>query len=213
MHSSSKLRGKDFNLKLYEKEISHSNFFSNFKKTDRLGILASERFEGAGAITLIMAYVTAFFDRCRSETNAFFAYPDFFTFQQKKPVADYGMFDIWPKQKNVFISGGTLETTTAITDYGINVLLVPEAEETVYISSKSNSRGKINRYFTYSPSGQVYEANLKISCEKILLQNWALSMFDSVPNNDSKFYRHQWLEKVDNKPILEQTFTEIRMPR
>ena len=82
MHSS-KLRGSDFHLKTSGNRIDHRAFFADFAKTDRLGVFAPERYEAAGAATLIMAYVTAFYDCYRSEGADFFAYPDFFTFQRK----------------------------------------------------------------------------------------------------------------------------------
>ena len=56
----------------------------------------------------------------------FFAYPDFFTFQLQQPVANYGMFDVWPHHKNVFIGGSQDERAAAITDRAVNFLLVPE---------------------------------------------------------------------------------------
>ena len=213
MHSS-KLRGEYFHLQWREEEVSHSDCFADFEKTARLGVVAPERVEGAGAITLIMAYVTAFYDRYRAGGEEFFAYPDFFTFQRKEPVADYGMFDIWPNHKNVFVEGGARETAAAITDRGVNVLLVPEGTrkgesyERVQIES---ARRNINRCFTYSPGGTVTDADLVISCEKDPLQAWALALFDSAPDDDSSRYLRRWLDGVDSGSVLQQSFAEVSL--
>ncbi len=113
---SSKLRGTDFQIRYRGEEISHADFFSDLAKTDRLGVLAPARYEGAGAVTLILAYVTAFYDRYRAEGDDFFAYPDFFTFQRREPIASYGWLDISPGHKNVRVPDGANETAQAITD-------------------------------------------------------------------------------------------------
>ena len=128
MHSS-KLRNTDFRMQWQGESVAHSDFFAGFKNTDRLGLFAPNRFEGAEAVTLVMAYVTAFYDRYRESGIDFRAYPDFFTFQRAEPIADYGMFDIWPAHKNVSVSSDAQETAAAITDRGVNVLLVPDGQE------------------------------------------------------------------------------------
>ncbi|NQU11582.1 hypothetical protein HQ590_12375, partial [bacterium] len=89
MHSSS-LRGTDFEIRWRGQAVSHPEWFSSFRDTDRVGVVIAHRFEGIGAITLIMAYVTAFYDHYRARGSEFFAYPDFFTFQGEAPGADYG---------------------------------------------------------------------------------------------------------------------------
>ncbi|MDP7131889.1 MAG: hypothetical protein QF437_15435, partial [Planctomycetota bacterium] len=93
--------------------MAHSEFFAGFANTDRLGLFTPDRFEGAGAVTLVMAYVTAFYDRYRESGSEFFAYPDFFTFQREAPCADYCMFDIWPYHKNVHIPPDAQQTAEA----------------------------------------------------------------------------------------------------
>ena len=55
-------------------------------------------------------------------------------------------------------------------------------------------------------------ADLVISCEKDPLQAWALAMFDSAPDEDSNRYRRRWLEGVDRRAVLQQSFAEISVP-
>ena len=105
-----------------------------------MGVVIPRRVEGVGAITLIMAYVTAFYDRYRERVSEFFAYPDFFTFQHEAPCADYGMCDIWPRHKNVHVAGGAQLTAEAVTDRGVNVLLVRTAIRARSRSKRSNWR-------------------------------------------------------------------------
>ncbi|MCK2148598.1 hypothetical protein MYE70_05915 [Marinobacter alexandrii] len=82
MHSSS-LRGTDFKITQDGEAIPHTDLFSSFLATDRLGIVVTRRFEVIGAMTLIIAYVTAFYDRYRERGPEFYAYPDFFTLVKK----------------------------------------------------------------------------------------------------------------------------------
>lgn len=72
MHSSS-LRGSDFKITQHGETIPHADLFSSFQDTDRLGIVVPRRLEGIGAMTLIMAYVTAFYDRYRERGTEFYA--------------------------------------------------------------------------------------------------------------------------------------------
>lgn len=82
MHSSS-LRGSDFKIVWRGDAVSHANFFTKVRDTDRVGVVIPHALDGIGAITLIMAYVTAFYDRYRERGSDFYAYPDFFRFKAK----------------------------------------------------------------------------------------------------------------------------------
>ena len=209
---SSKLRGTDFQIRYRGEEISHADFFSDLEKTDRLGVVAPGRYDGAGAVTLVLAHTTAFYDRYRAEGDDFFAYPDFFTFQRGEPVANYGMLDIWPSHKNVCVPDGANETAQAITDRAINVLLVPEVEtsevpnyEKVQLESL---RRNVRRCFVYSPSCSVNEADLEISTGYPDIPDWIAAMFDSVA--ELKSQKDQWFASVDMPP-LRQSFREIEL--
>ena len=211
MHSS-KLRSTDFHLQWRGEPVAHSEFFAGFANTDRLGLFTPDRFEGAGAVTLVMAYVTAFYDRYRESGPDFRAYPDFYTFQRTEPVAHYGMFDIWPAHKDVLVSSEAEETAAAITDRGVNVLLVPDGPtrecdfDAVQIES---ARRNINRCFVYSSDGRVEPNDLVLECDIDPLSEYALAVFDSVDSDgDSQEKRKFWLSQVESSG-LRQSFREV----
>ena len=213
MHSS-KLRGSDFQIKASDKSVNHAHFFSSLRKTDRVGIFTPNRYEAAGAVTLIMAYVTAFYDQYRAESNDFFAYPDHFTFQQKQPIANYSMLDIWPAHKNVHIPNTPNETAAAITDRGINILLVPDTpphENTFEPVQTESLNRNIQRCFIYSETGNLSNPTLEVTTHTEPLREWIIKMFDSIP--DDKILQHQkqrWLKTVTTN-TLTQTFREIHL--
>lgn len=211
MHSSS-IRGTDFKIAWRGKAIQHLDFFSSVEDTDRVGIVIPHRHEGIGAITLIMSYVTAFYDRYRERGSEFFAYPDFFTFQRETPCADYGMFDIWPYYKNVCVPPDAQQTVEAITGRGVNVLLVPDnkvREVTIEPVERESARRNVKRCFAYSETGTTASSDLVIECESHLLSDFALSVLDSIPADDSvRGQRERWDEQIATG-TLSQTFRQL----
>ncbi|MBB5321893.1 hypothetical protein [Marinobacter oulmenensis] len=211
MHSST-LRGTDFNITRDGEAISHGDIFSSFRDTDRLGILVPHRFDGIGAMTLIMAYVTAFYDRYRERGPEFYAYPDFFTFQREAPCADYGMFDIWPNHKNVQVPGDAQQTAEAITGRGVNVLLVPDTgarEVEISAVERESLRRNVQHCFAYSGTGTASPSDLVIECRSELLRSYALSVLDSVPADGSVLeQRRQWEARLAGE-TLRQTFRKL----
>jgi len=211
MHSSS-LRGTDFDIAWSGEAVSHAEFFSSVRDTDRLGIVIPHRLEAIGAITLIMAYVTAFYDRYRERRAEFFAYPDFFTFQRESPCADYAMFDIWPQHKNVHVETDAQHTVEALADRGVTILLVPDGdagETEIAPVEMESARRNVGRCFAYSATGTTAAADLTVECESDLLRDYALAVVDSLPADDaSQELRAQWQQRmaVDR---LRQTFREL----
>ncbi|GBO83566.1 hypothetical protein [Marinobacter salsuginis] len=211
MHSSS-LRGTDFKITQNGEAIPHADRFSSFQDTDRLGIVVPGRFEGIGAMTLIMAYVTAFYDRYRESGPEFYAYPDFFTFQREAPCADYCMFDIWPYHKNIHVPEVGQQTSEAIAGRGLNVLLVPDSDaREVELSpvERESLRRNVEQCFAYSASGTAASSDLVVECRSELLRSYALSVLDSVPADDSVLeQRRQWEARLAVE-TLRQTFRKL----
>ena len=211
MHSSS-LRGNDFKIVWRGKTVTHAEFSSQVRETDRVGVVIPHRFEGIGAITMIMACVTAFYDRYRERGSEFFAYPDFFTFQRQAPCADYGMCDIWPYRKNVHVPPDAQRTVEAITDRGITVLLVPDndgRDTTIEPVDLESARRNIRRCFAYSETGTTASSDLVVECPSHLLRDYALAVFDSIPIDDSvEEQRGRWLERMATG-TLSQSFREL----
>jgi len=213
MHSST-LRGTDFKIAWRGNALAHAEFFSSARETDRVGVVIPNRFEGIGAITLLMAYVTAFYDRYRERSSEFFAYPDFFTFQRQAPCADYSMCDIWPKRKNVHIAQDAQQTIESITDRGVTVLLVPDnapSEVAIAPVDLESARRNIRRCFAYSETGTTASPNLSVECQSHLLRDFALAVLDSVPVEESvQRHRGRWLERMATD-TLSQSFREVEL--
>ncbi|MDE0177348.1 MAG: hypothetical protein OXL38_04465 [Gammaproteobacteria bacterium] len=205
MHSSI-LRGSDFQVSWRGRDVSHQGFFRDHGRNTRVGLLAPDGTEGVGAVTLAMAYVTAFYDGFRKEGGGFFAYPDFFTFQRRDPLVDYGYFDFWP-DKDVRVADDHNATAAAIADRAINVLLVPDSAPTergYEPVQDERIRRSLARCFLYSRHGDVADANLVIRCAAEPLGTYVANVLRSadepMPNG---------LESPnDERPALEQSFRE-----
>ena len=211
MHSSS-LRGSDFKIVWRGDAVSHANFFTKVRDTDRVGVVIPHALDGIGAITLIMAYVTAFYDRYRERGSDFYAYPDFFSFQSEAPCADYCSFDIWPSHKNVDVPADAQEIAEAITGRGVTVLLVPDEdarESEIARPELESARRSIRRCFAYSETGATESSDLVIECRAPLLRDDVLSVIDSLPADHQVLeHRARWEERMA-AGTLKQTFREL----
>ncbi len=211
MHSSS-LRGSDFELSVDGVDVAHGEFFEEVRKTTRLGVVAPNRFEGTGAALLMMAYVTAFYDRYRAEGDEFFAYPDVFVFQGRTPLASYGMLDAWPEHKMVRVESDDI--ATAVTDRAINVLLIPDrwwadSDGQHNRVALESARRNLARCFVYNSLGSATEPSLTITCARDPVSEWVLKVFESVEDNEAAEARDAWLAGIDGADTIEQSFREI----
>ena len=205
MHSSG-LRGSDFHLTWLGCDVAHRDFFRSHSRHTRVGLFAPDGTEGVGAVTLAMACVTAFYDDLRTDGDAFFAYPDFFTFQRRDRLADHGYFDFWP-DKDVKVADDGNATIAAIADRAIDVLLLPEAPagETEYEPVQiERTRRSLARCFAYSPGGEVADPQLVIRCGVEPFRTYAAKVLRSVrePMPD-------WLKNLDESSTLQQSFREL----
>ena len=182
MHSST-LRGTDFTLTLGGASVSHAEFFAGFRRTRRLGLLCPAPLDGLGAAALVLAHVTAFYDDYRAAGGEFFAYPDFFAFQRAPGTANYSMLDIWPNRKNVSIGPGPGDAADALTDRGVDVLLVPEgpvrAPELQPVQEAALRR-LVRDCYLYGPGGAVGDPDLTVSCPRDPVAGWMDSVRSSL---------------------------------
>ena len=209
MHSS-ELRGKDFKIEWKGESISHADFFADTLLSDRVAVVSPNRFEGIHAMTFVMAYVTSFYDHYRARGTEFRAYPDFFTLQGKSPMDSYGMFDIFPEHKTVYVPGNTQQNVEAITDRAVTILFVPDVDKqevTIDPIDLESARRTIKRCFAYSESKST-DADLVIECYSPLLRDWVLEIFDSVEDDESTEQRNKFLA-LDKDTCMIQSFREI----
>ena len=185
MHSSS-LENTQFRLDRHGKSATHADYFAAFSDLERVGIVAPRGYEAVGAVALIMAHVTAFYDRQRERGPEFFAYPDYFTFQRTQPCMDYGQFDIWPAHKNVHVPDDAPQTVEAITDRGITILLVPdgpERESEIGPAEIASAQRTIRQCFAYSVEGAVAPHDLVVEFDGPELAQFALDVLGGAPDD------------------------------
>ncbi|MCM0613024.1 hypothetical protein KFJ24_11130 [Marinobacter sediminum] len=100
----------------------------------------------------------------------------------------------------------------AITGRGVNVLLVPDTDaREVAISpvERESARRNVQRCFAYSGSGTAASSDLVIECRSELLRDYALSVLDSLPADDSVLeQRRQWEARLASD-TLRQTFHKL----
>ena len=213
MHSSN-LRGSDFEMVVDGQPQPHAEYFRGFPKTQRLGLLAPNRTDGAGAINLMMAYTTAFYDDYRADGGDFTAYPDFFAFQKTTPMANYGMYDIWPDHKSVHVEQDPTQVLRAITDRGVNVLLVPDGEAADHefdAVALASARRNIDRCYVYAFEGRVDNADLTICCARSPFVDWVENMFNTLKDEpEVQKQRPAWLDQRDNNR-LEQSYRRLSL--
>ena len=205
MHSS-QLGDSDFEILVSGQSVALAEYFRGFTNTKRLGVLAPNRLEGIGAVSLIMAHVTAFYNTYRATGEDFFAYPDNFTFQSRTPKAAYGMFDIWPEHKDVLVGTDAVERLNAITDRGVNILLVPDGPPIPCEYQRqqlASAERLIETCYAYSATGAVADPDLVIRCPADPLAAWCQKVFDSVPDGECEENWH------GQGPVLEQSFRRI----
>ena len=205
MHSS-KLGDSDFEMIARGHPVALAEYFRGFTNTKRLGLLAPNGLEGVGAVNLVMAHVTAFYNTYRATGEDFFAYPDYFTFQSRTPKAAYGMFDIWPEHKDVLVGTDAAERLNAITDRGVNILLVPDGPPTPREYQRqqlASAERLIETCYAYSATGAVADPDLVIRGPVDPLAAWCQSVCGSVPDGERGEGWH------GQGPVLEQSFRRI----
>lgn len=122
------------------------------------------------------------------------------------------MFDIWPNHKNVHVPNDAQQTAEAITGRAVNVLLFPDndaREVSISPVERESARRNVQHCFAYSGSGTAASSDLVIECRRELLRNYALSVLDSVPADDSVLEeRRQWEARLAGETLC-QTFRKL----
>ena len=127
MHSSQELRPGDFAFAVAGRAATFAEVFPGFEDRDRLGIVVRSPGGALGASALLLATVTAFYERERARGDAFFRYPDYYVFHVGPAVGPYAMLDIWPDHKEVTVPASDPEALLrAVNDRAITRLLVED---------------------------------------------------------------------------------------
>jgi hypothetical protein len=126
MHTTG-LRSHDFRIEIAGAPATIEDLFPGFDEHDRLGIVITSDHGAAGAATLILAAVTAFYDRLRARGEPFFAYADYFAFHVGRPRGSLRELDVYPEHKEVVVPAEAEAVLQAINDRGVTRLLIPDA--------------------------------------------------------------------------------------
>ncbi len=168
MHTSRALSSGDFEIQANGGQVTIDDLLPGFDEHARLGIVVTRDGGAAGASTLILAAVTAFYDRLRAIGTEFFAYPDFFAFH----VAGTGShppglrkLDVFPEHKEPMVPDEAEEILRAINDRAITHLLVPERATSGPLGreTRHSAQRRIRAAIAYSPDGRVARSDVAIT--------------------------------------------------
>jgi hypothetical protein len=154
-----------FQIAIGGRRSSLGDLFPGLDDRDRLGIVVRHPCGAVGASGVIMAAVTAFYDRQRARGGDFFVYPDYYVFHVGALHGDHSMLDIWPSHKEVLVADTAEEILRAINDRGVTRLLVPDGEPVAPAlepETLASARARIRSCLVYSPSGRARHADVRV---------------------------------------------------
>jgi len=167
MHSTEDFRATSFAISLAGEPATVEDLLPGFTALDRLGVVVRTPGGVTGASLLVLAAVTAFYDRQRTLADEFFAYPDYFVFHVGEPRGDHGILDVWPAHKEVVVRDEPEELLRAINDRGVTRLLVedgvPRAAPAFERQTLASARTRIATALAYDPSGRAADADVEIA--------------------------------------------------
>ena len=120
------LRSQDFAITVDGETATLDDVFPGYDGADRLGIVIHQPLGAAGAGSLILAAVTAFYDQLRAGGEPFFAYADFFAFHVGADHGTLRKLDVYPAHKEVVVPNEGEAILRAINDRGVTRVLVPD---------------------------------------------------------------------------------------
>ncbi len=125
MHTTG-LRSQDFRIEIAGAAATLEDLFPGFNEHDRLGIVITSDHGARDAAMLVLATVTAFYDRLRAAGEPFFAYADYFAFHVGARRGNLCQLDVWPEHKEVVVPSRAEVVLQAVNDRGVTRLVVPD---------------------------------------------------------------------------------------
>jgi hypothetical protein len=166
MHTSKELRRDSFAIEIDGESASVDDVLIGFGGHDRLGLVVRDPCGAVGASNLLLAAVTAFYDRHRARGEEFFIYPDYFLFHVGRPLGDHSMLDVFPSHKEVVVPDDLEAILEAVNDRAITWLVVPEGESgkaQLAAETRASAHSRIVGAFAYSPTGRVAHGDVRIA--------------------------------------------------
>jgi len=167
VHSTEDFRSASFAISVAGAPAALEDVLPGFGALDRLGIVVRTPGGATGASLLVLAAVTAFYDRQRALADEFFAYPDYFCFHVGAPRGEHGMLDVWPPHKEVVVPAGEPEELLrAVNDRGVTRLVVAEGAPSAPAfepETLASARARIVTALAYAPHGRAAGADVEIA--------------------------------------------------
>lgn len=166
MHSTQDLSSDVFTISANGLPGSLESLLPGFGPRDRLGIVTREPCGALGASTLILAAVTAFYDRQRASGEPFFIYPENFVFHVGRPHGDHGWLEVWPPHKEVVVADDPEALLEAINDRAVTHLVLPERvprQVELRRETLASARAGIRTAIVYAEDGEVADADVEIT--------------------------------------------------
>ncbi|HXD66158.1 MAG TPA: hypothetical protein VNV17_16170 [Solirubrobacteraceae bacterium] len=168
MHTTG-LRSQDFAITVAGETATLDDVFPGFDGHDRLAIVIHDQFGAAGAGSLILAAVTAFYDHLRATGEPFFAYADYFAFHVGADHGTLRKLDVYPAHKEVVVPDEGEPILQAINDRGVTRLLVPDGpavadrpEPAWQRETLHSAQRRIRTALVYSPTGHTPGADVVV---------------------------------------------------
>jgi hypothetical protein len=165
VHTAEALRSDDFEITIDGARETLGTLLPGFTAADRLGVIVPSECAGAGASTLILAAVTAFYDHLRAGGEDFFAYPDYFTFHVGCHWGSHAKLDIFRPHKELVVAADAEQVLRAVNDRGITRLLVPAGQPKtprLEPDTLASATRRIRTALAYSPGGRVADPDVRI---------------------------------------------------
>jgi hypothetical protein len=160
------LGSDEFELTIDGQPAAIETLFEGFSEHDRLGIVIAADHGAAGAATLILATVTAFYDRLRATSETFFAYPDYFALHVGQPHGSLRKLDVFPDHKEIVVPADAESIVRALNDRGITRLLVPgrvPRAPRLAPETRASAERRIRTALVYSRGGRVLRPNVTVT--------------------------------------------------
>jgi hypothetical protein len=214
MHSSEALAATDFEYRNASGTRTETGSMPDIALSNRLGVVVRNPFDGIGAATFVLSCVTGFYDEYRAETDDFYAYPDYFTFQSDGRLVDYRWFDIWPDHKNVETAPKAEAVLRAINDRAVDILLVPDgptSDPDFEATTREGFERRIDECYLYAPNGRLEDPSVSIGLPRDPAWEWIEKTLHTIDDDhvDLRARRErEWYSRTEDG-TLTQGFRRI----
>lgn len=163
---------------------SVEDLFPGFTEDDRLGVVVRHDYGAVGASTVILAAVTAFYDRQRAKGGDFLIYPDYFLLHVDRLRGDHNMLDIYTGNKEFVVADDPEAILRAINERGITRLMVEDGvpgRPTFGRDTLASAEHRLRSALAYSPRGRVESPDVVIA-GSALTESFVGSVLDPEGN-------------------------------